>query len=104
MRLSDQIPGAPARIERQIAAELAAAPPGNPHLPDFLAGRILPVPVEVQVPGGICLDAWAVTRSTGRHTVVWLPGDGPFSPTVDGRFAPLDIGMHGPAPACSPSV
>lgn len=104
LRLADLIPDAPARIEGQIAAELAATRPDNPHLPDFLAARIVPEPVEVQFSGGIFLDAWAVTRSNGRYTVVWLPDNGPFSLTVDGQFGPLDIGVHGPALACFSSV
>jgi hypothetical protein len=104
MRLADLMPDAPARIEGLIAAELAQVPEGNPHLPDFLAARIVPEPVEVQFSGGIFLDAFAVTRSNGRYTVVWLPNADTFALTVDGQFGPLDIGVHGPALAVFSSV
>lgn len=104
MRLADLMPDAPARIERRLADELARVPPGDPHLPDFLAARIRPEPVEVQFSGGIFLDAFAVTRSNGRYTVVWLPNADTFALTVDGQFGALDIGVHGPALACFASV
>ena len=103
-RLADLMPDMPARIEGLIAAELAQVPPDHPDLPDFLAARIAPEPVEVQFSGGIFLDAFAVTRSNGRYTLVWLPMAETFSLTVDGQFGPLDIGVHGPALACFSSV
>lgn len=98
------MPDAPGRIERRLADELARVPPDDPHLPDFLAARIRPAPVEVQFSGGIFLDAFAVTRSNGRYTVVWLPNADTFALTVDGQFGALDIGVHGPALACFASV
>lgn len=104
MRLADLMPDAPARIERRLAEELAAAPADDPYLPDFLAARIPPEPVEVQFSGGIFLDAFAVTRSNGRYTVVWLPNADTFALTVDGQFGALDIGVHGPALAVFSSV
>jgi hypothetical protein len=104
MRLADLMPDAPARIEGALAAELAGVAPDDPHLPDFLAARIPPEPVEVQFSGGIFLDAFAVTRSNGRYTVVWLPTAETFALAVDGQFGPLDIGVHGPALACFSSV
>ena len=104
MRLADLMPDAPARIEGRLAEELAAVAPDDPHLPDFLAARIPPEPVEVQFSGGIFLDAFAVTRSNGRYTIVWLPMAETFALVVDGQFGPLDIGVHGPALACFASV
>ncbi len=95
---------APSRIEGLLATELAAAGPDHPYLLDFHAARIPPEPVEVQFSGGIFMDCWAVTRSNGRYTVVWLPMAGYFALCVDGQFGPLDIGVHGGALACFASV
>lgn len=104
MRLADLMPDAPARIEAALAAELAQVPADHPWLADFRAARIPPEAVEVQFSGGIFLDAFAVTRSNGRYTVVWLPMAETFALVVDGQFGPLDIGVHGPALACFASV
>lgn len=108
LRQADLMPDAPARIEAMIAAEVANHPvdtaQGRTTLDDFLAARIPPRPVEVQFSGGIFLDCWAVTRSNGRYSVVWLPMAGYFALCVDGQFGPLDIGVHGPAIACFASV
>jgi hypothetical protein len=104
MRLADLMPDAPARIEAVLETELAQVAANHPHLPDFLAARIAPEPVEVQFSGGIFLDAFAVTRSNGRYTVVWLPMAETFALAVDGQFGPLDIGVHGPALAVFSSV
>ncbi len=107
-RPADLMPEAPTQIEAMIAAEIAAfdtaTPTARATLEDFLAHRIPPEPVEVQFSGGIHLDCFAVTRSNGRYTVVWLPLAGYFALCVDGQFGPLDIGVHGPALACFSSV
>lgn len=107
-RPADLMPDAPARIAALIDAEVAQFPTDTAQaratLDDFLAARIPPEPVEVQFSGGIYLDCWAVTRSNGRYTVVWLPLAGYFALCVDGQFGPLDIGVHGPAIACFASV
>ena len=107
-RPADLMHDAPARIEALIADEIARHPidsyQARATLDDFLAARIAPEPVEVQFSGGIYLDCWAVTRSNGRYTVVWLPLAGYFALCVDGQFGPLDIGVHGPAIACFASV
>jgi len=108
LRPADLMPDAPARIEAAIADELAAYAPATPAaratLAEFLAARIPPEPVEVQFSGGIFLDCWAVTRSNGRYTVVFLPLADYFALCVDGQFGPLDIGVHGGALACFSSV
>lgn len=108
LRPADLMPEAPAQIEAIITAEIAAhdttTPAGRTTLDDFLAHRIAPTPVEVQFSGGIYLDCFAVTRSNGRYSVVWLPLAGYFALCVDGQFGPLDIGVHGPAIAVFSSV
>ncbi|MCC6001772.1 MAG: hypothetical protein JJU19_13055 [Pararhodobacter sp.] len=107
-RMADLMRDAPARIEAMIAAEIdtfdTTTPAARATLDDFLAHRIAPEPVEVQFSGGIYLDCFAVTRSNGRYTVVWLPLAGYFALCVDGQFGPLDIGVHGPAIAVFSSV
>jgi len=108
LRMADLMPDAPARIEALIAAEIAAfdtsSPAARTTLAEFEAARIPPEPVEVQFSGAIHLDCWAVTRSNGRYTLVWMPLAGYFSLCVDGQFGPLDIGVHGPALGCFASV
>jgi hypothetical protein len=103
MRVADLMPDAPARIEARLAVEVAASP-NHLHLKDFLAARVPPHAIEVQFSGGICQDCFAITKSNGRYTVVWLPLAETFALTVDGQFGPLDIGVHGPALAVFSSV
>lgn len=97
------MPDVPARIDARVNAEIAANT-HHPHLAEFCAARVPPHPVEVQFSGGIFQDCFAITRSNGRYTVVWLPLANTFALTVDGQFGPLDIGVHGPVLAVFSSV
>lgn len=103
-----------AHIKRRLAGEIDAFDPsGHGHgiadwnqatLTAFQNALIEPELHKVNLPGGICDEAWAVTRSNGAYRVLWLPWIDVFSLAVESRFGLVDINVHGDAIGCFSSV
>lgn len=101
-------------IKRRLATEIAAFDPSRhghgiadwnaATLRAFEGALIEPHLQEVNLPGGITDEAWAVTRSNGAYQVIWLPWADVFSLAVESRFGLVDINVHGDAIGCFSSV
>lgn len=73
-------------------------------LADFRAAMIEPEETEVKFSGGLSQVCWSVTRSDGHYRVIWIPSAEIFSLAIEGKFGPVDIGVHGDAIECFGSV
>lgn len=103
-----------AHIKARLAGEIAQFDPqtrghgladwNRAVLADFEAALIEPMPVEVNLPGGLTDEAIAVTRTNGCYRVLWLPWADVFSLAVESRHGPVDIAVHGAAIDCFASV
>ena len=93
-----------ALIDNEVKAFDASTPANAETLAAFRKARRVPKPVTVNFSGGLTQKCYAVTRSNGDYSVVYLPSAGYFALCVDSVFGPLDIGVHGPALDCFGSV